>query len=345
MAISFDHLSSIISEVNFELFGIISPQNPPHFEIFKKWLDSGAHGDLHYLSSNMSIFNREHIINIWPECKSVIIVGFPYPPVLKMKSNTEDYGRIAAYACQEDYHFRIKRELNALVDQIISRINQKIESRIFCDTAPVLEKEYGYLAGLGWIGKNSLLINPRWGSFFNIGVVLLNLEVTSIKPIIIKDLCGECRMCIDICPTHCIQEDRTIFAGDCISNLTIEHRKKIPKGLREKMGDWIFGCDICQNVCPWNEKWMKTNDGEMYTISPQFNLHKLDNFSESQYAEKYQNTPLSRINYTKFLQNCLIAIGNSENTGLLPTIQKMSNIKHPFQIEKVIEWAVHRLTN
>ena len=243
--------------LGFVLAGVTTPEPPPHAAFFENWLSLDRHGRMGYLATERSRLCRGDPRQIMPECKSILVLAMPYSnpasasPSLSQPDTKRSRVRIAAYAWGRDYHDVIPERAKALVAFIEQRANRPVLSRCYTDTGPILERDLAQRAGLGWIGKNTCLINPTLGSYFLLAEILLDLDLQP-DAVFETDHCGSCTRCIQACPTDCILPDRSIDARRCISYLTIELKEAIPLELRPRMGDWIFGCDICQMVCPWN---------------------------------------------------------------------------------------------
>ena len=197
--------------------------------------------------------NRQRRANpklILPECQSILMLGIAYSPAPQPPISRGD-GQVASYAWGDDYHDVLPERLQAIVTFIEAQVGHSVPNRWYTDTGPILEREIAQRAGLGWIGKNTCLINPNSGSYFLLAEIFLGIELPPDDPIT-SDHCGTCTRCIEACPTNCILPNRTIDANRCISYLTIEEKGPIPVDLRPQMGNWVFGCDVCQQVCPWN---------------------------------------------------------------------------------------------
>ncbi|NVK84594.1 MAG: tRNA epoxyqueuosine(34) reductase QueG [Cytophagia bacterium] len=212
----------------------------------EKWLKSGAHGCMSYMENHFE--KRLDPTKLVPGAKSVVSLLYNYYPERDLADEKPDHTRLAKYAYGEDYHFVIKDKLKTLVQELQAEIGQ-IEGRVFVDSAPVMERQWAEKSGLGWIGKNTLLITKEQGSFFFLAELIIDLELEADGPI--KDYCGTCTRCVDACPTDAITAYQ-LDASKCISYLTIELKDGIPEEFRGKMENWAFGCDICQDVCPWN---------------------------------------------------------------------------------------------
>ena len=211
----------------------------------ENWLQSGKAGKMEYMSNHFD--KRLDTRLLVPDSKSVISLLYNYYPSQKQVVDTF---KISKYAYGQDYHFVIKEKLNELLDKLRIQFGN-IEGRVFVDSAPVMDKAWAKKAGMGWIGKNSNLIHPKKGSFFFIAELILDIELEADGPI--KDFCGTCTRCIDACPTDAIVEPYVVDGSKCISYLTIELKDEVlPSEFAGKMNDWVFGCDVCQDVCPWN---------------------------------------------------------------------------------------------
>jgi epoxyqueuosine reductase len=250
------------------------------------------------------------------------VLGIPYDKPVSSQEGDVMAGRIAAYAWGEDYHEKLKERLAALVEYLEGIVGHKVANRWYTDSGPILERELAQRAGLGWIGKNTMLISPHGGSYFLLAEILLGIELDFDAPIT-TDHCGTCRRCIDACPTNCILEDRTLDARRCISYLTIELNGPIPKDLRPQMGDWIFGCDICQMVCPWNERVANSHGDQGF--SAKFQPPKLDKelqLSTQDFNQKFSASPVKRAKRRGYLRNISVALGNSCQVGAVHVLTK-----------------------
>ncbi len=253
------------SDLGFDLVGIARAEPlPDHRDHLLNWVEQGRHTGMKWLANNIEL--RCDPTQVLPGCKSVIVVGVNYytdnpgdtppfiPPYCVGGDSDEPIGRIARYAQFADYHKTIGKQVKKLTRKIDDEYGT--ESRRYVDTGPVLEKVWAQKAGIGFIGKNGCLINQRQGSWFLLGVILTPLELTPDKAIE-TDFCGTCSACIDACPTDAIVSPGVLDSGRCLSYLTIEHRDEIEDDLKSHFTEWLFGCDICQDVCPYNKKLAK----------------------------------------------------------------------------------------
>lgn len=233
----------------FQHAGLTTPDPPSHLEVYEDWLAAGHHAGMAWMAADRNRQRRADPRLILPECQSILVLGIHYQPPKPPKNREGLFGQIASYAWGDDYHDVLPERLRAIVSFIEKQVGHPIPNRWYTDTGPLLEREMGQRAGLGWIGKNSCLINPQAGSYFLVAEILLGIELPPDKAFN-SDHCGSCTRCIEACPTRCILPNRTLDANRCISYLTIEEKGALPAALRSKIGNWVFGCDICQQVCP-----------------------------------------------------------------------------------------------
>jgi epoxyqueuosine reductase len=269
-------------------------------EHFKTWLDKNMHGEMGYMARNTE--KRLDPRLLLENAKSLIIVLQNYFP---QNTQTDSEAPVLSkYAYGTDYHFVIKDKLNKLLNHI-REINGPFNSRPFTDSAPVLERAWARRAGLGWIGKNSNLISVIYGSFFFIGEILLDIELPYDSPKVVSDHCGSCTRCIDACPTKAIVDNRIVDARKCISYQTIELKGDIDESLSEKFSDRVFGCDICQDVCPWNLKSTPHNEALFEPHPKLMELSRNDwfNMEKSTFNEFFKNSAVKRAGFHGLKRN------------------------------------------
>jgi epoxyqueuosine reductase len=274
------------------------------FSSFENWLSEKRHANMLYLERNKQLRNDPK--QILPSAKTMIVTATNYYSPYH-HSEKASYGKISRYAWGADYHKVIKKMLKKLVNAI-KEIEPEAESRYFVDSGPVLEKQWAVRSGMGWQGKNGLIIHPQLGTWFFLGVILSSLEIppdTSFT----KDLCKECTICIDSCPTKAIISPKVIDANKCIAYHTIESasENEIPEEISENLNSWLYGCDICQNVCPWNSKAKPSNINEFYpdSNSIEFLLDGVLSMNEDEFNTKFANSPVKRIGLKKLQRNAL----------------------------------------
>ncbi|MEO1518939.1 MAG: tRNA epoxyqueuosine(34) reductase QueG [Bacteroidota bacterium] len=247
----YTHRSQLIKnkayDLGFEFVGIArAEQMEEEARRLEAWLSKGMHGKMAYMGNHFE--KRVDPTKLVPGAKSVVSLMFNYYP--EEEQSDPEAPKLARYAYGEDYHFVLKGKLRELMEYIRLEIGE-VDGRCFVDSAPVMERDWARRAGVGWVGKNTLLIHPRRGSYFFLAELIIDLELSYDGPM--KDYCGRCRRCIDACPTEAISPEGYIVDGSkCISYFTIELKEAIPEDFRGKFDNWMFGCDICQEVCPWN---------------------------------------------------------------------------------------------
>jgi len=350
MRIQTEQIKAEANRLGFSFCGFAPVRQTPHFKEFFNWAASGMAGEMDYLSSDQVISSRENPIKNMDQTQSVMVLGLSYAPNDFNENNLINLdrptGKIAAYAGQRDYHKVLKEKCTQLIDFINATALKPLKYRIFIDSGPVMEKDFAYLSGLGWIGKNSLFFHPETGSYCVLVCVFLNHHFTTGEPYQ-DDPCGDCRLCIEACPTHCITENRTLDARRCISYLTIENKGEIPYELRDALGEWVFGCDVCQQVCPINRE-ILVNMSKPRTIPPRIiettiNLHSGLDMTANQFKERYQSTPIIRAGHDGFLRNLIIAAGNSRSHDLLDMLNRLLS-SHPSPlIRSHTSWAIRKI--
>lgn len=281
-------------QLGFYDCGIIQPRNFMEEEIhYNIWLDSGHHGNMNFLVENKD--KRLNPLNLYEEVKSIITVLYNYYP--KNTASKSKYV-ISNYALSIDYHKIIKNKLNKLLEYINSDL-QFVKGRVFTDSAPVLEKALARRAGLGWTGKNSLLLTKQ-GSFYFIGEIFVDIELEYDKPLD-YEYCGNCVKCIEACPTHAIYENHKIDATKCIAYHTIENNRELPIELKDKFQYRIYGCDICQDVCPWNSKIIPNLEVNEKIL--EMNDHDWENLTEEKFNELFAKSAIKRAKFNKLKRN------------------------------------------
>ncbi len=296
-----------------------------------------------YLAEERSLARRADPKQILPECKSILVLALPYSPLSRYHSSfipSPSSFRIAAYALGDDYHDIIPPRLKLLVEFIEEQLGHSVPNRYYTDTGPVLERELAQQAGLGWIGKNSMLINPNAGSTFFLAEILLGIELEPDTEII-TDHCGTCTRCLTACPTQCILPNRTLDARRCISYLTIELKNDIPENLRPLTEDWIFGCDVCQQVCPWN-RFSSPADS---TFEPKIPLPVVTSdltLTSVEFNQRFKKSPIKRAKRRGYLRNLAVAIGNNESDDDIPILEQASQDDEPMILEHT-KWALQRI--
>jgi epoxyqueuosine reductase len=321
-------------ECGFELSGIARAVPSADAARYLDWAGRGLGGAMGYLADRRAQI-RNDPRNLLPSARSIICVGKIYNTPHPHTSGDPEHAWISRYAWGEDYHDVLRAGLEELVRRM--RDEAEFEHKICVDTAPLLERSYARDAGLGWIGRNTCLIHQYAGSWFFLGELLVSLELEPDTPV--PDRCGSCTRCIDACPTRAIVPSAgggfELDARLCISYLTIERQGDVPSELRPGIGQHVFGCDICQDVCPWNSRAAMTLDSEFQPREVAPPLEKLAALTEQEFRDCFGGGPVTRAKYAGFLRNVAIAMGNSGSPRFREPLERLS--RHPN--ERVAEHA------
>ena len=299
------------NELGFELVGITPAAHSETIARYQRWIESGYAGEMSYLKKHLPL--KTDVRRLLAEAKSVISLAMNYYTLDPPETLTQDpeRGQISRYAWGDDYHELIRERLLELVTFIKQTAETQLRTRVCVDTAPIIEREYAQRAGIGWIGKNTNLIHWRSGSWYFLAEVLIDVALEYDTPDL-RGSCGTCTRCIEACPTDAIIEPNLLDARLCISYLTIELKESIPKALRPKIGNLIFGCDICQEVCPWNSKAVPTTEPAFQprdgNLAPK--LLSLVGMTQQEFSQRFKGSPIKRAKRQGFLRNVLVAIGN-----------------------------------
>jgi epoxyqueuosine reductase len=312
-------IKAAAQQLGFDLVGISPVQLPPHGESFARWLRDGFAGELGYMSRTKAL--RRDPNELVPWAQSIISVGMNYyTPYARSQNPAAAEGWISRYAWGDDYHELIKARLEQLLETIRTLCDGKIEGRAFVDSGPVLERDFAGVAGLGWIGKNTHLISPQRGSWFFLGELFVDLPLAYDRPM--RDRCGQCDLCLKTCPTNAFAGPYILDARRCISYLTIELKGAMPRHLRSLVGNHIFGCDICQEVCPYNVKSQATAEAAFGPrpglFAPQ--LIPLLSLTDAAFRQRFRGSPILRAKRRGFLRNVAVALGNLKSLEAVPAL-------------------------
>ncbi len=330
-------------ELGFQQVGIASVDLGEHEAHLQRWLDAGYQGEMDYMAAHGS--KRSHPEQLVPGTLRVITLRMDYLPgdtrMAEQLANPEK-AYVSRYALGRDYHKLIRKRLQQLAERIQKEIGP-FGFRAFVDSAPVLEKAIAENAGLGWIGKNTLVLNRKAGSYFFLGELFIDFELP-IDPPHASEHCGRCTACLDICPTAAFVDPYVLDARKCISYLTIELKGAIPVELRAPIGNRVFGCDDCQMVCPWNRFAKATDKGD---FKPR---HDLDNaelaglfmWTEDEFLSRTEGSPLRRTGYLNWLRNLAVGLGNAPST--IPVLEALkARREHPSElVREHVEWALEQ---
>lgn len=308
------------------------------------WLKNKFHGEMYYMEKHGT--KRSRPDKLMPGAIRVISFRMNYLNNNTYESekvlNNKNLAYISRYALGNDYHSEMRNRLHIIAKKINNEIKD-FKYRAFVDSAPVLEKAIAQKAGLGWIGKNTLLINKKNGSYFFLGEIYTNIDFETDEKS--ESYCGDCNKCITTCPTNAILAPHVLDAKKCIAYLTIELKGAIPKKYRDSIGNRVFGCDDCQIVCPWNRFSSETKIEEFGHNNKldSASLISLFNWSEKEFKENTKNTPINRISYFQWLRNISIGLGNSnKSVDVLDCLEKKKNISNDSLLIEHIDWAISK---
>ena len=334
------------ARLGFDLCGIAPAGAFPELQFLAEWLDRGYAGEMHYMHRTAE--RRADVRAVMPSARSVISLGVVYnaPRPYSIESADSSRAAIARYAWGDDYHVVIEHRLAALVDSLRAVAGDAWEARAYVDTGPVQERVYAQHAGLGWIGKNTCVINPQLGSWIFLAAIICSLPLQPDAPAL--DQCGTCSLCLEACPTGALVEPHVLDSTRCLSYLTIELKGPIPPEHREAVGEHAYGCDICQEVCPWNlspstgvttgREWQPRNglDGPR--------LLDLWQQSDDDLRRLLKGSPMKRVGVKRLRRNLAVAIGNSGDASAAARLEESAE---PASLEPLVSehvaWAVEKL--
>ncbi len=317
--------------------------DPVRAQRLEQWLGEGAHGSMEWMETRKQ--QRVSPQGLWPEARSVIALGMSYAPdgdPLAL-ANDPEAARVSVYARGRDYHDVVKKALKALARWLVVQ-RPDSELKVFVDTAPVMEKPLGEVAGIGWQGKHTNLVSTAHGSWLFLGAIYSTLDFVPDAPH--PDRCGTCRQCQDACPTDAFPQPYRLDARRCISYLTIEHKGPVPEEFRAALGNRIYGCDDCLAVCPWNKfadtahRHMKLAPREELTAP---RLAQFLAFDDAGFRQFFSGSPIKRIGRDRFVRNCLYAAGNSGSAALVEPVEKLRGDPDPV-VRDAADWASARLS-
>jgi epoxyqueuosine reductase len=326
-------VQSLAKAHGFSRAGICQAGPTPKADVLDDFLARGYHGDMGWLARNPQW--RKDITTRYPWAKSFVVLSIDYPPELPEKlPDKSALPMIARYARGPDYHDVYQQPLRDLQDAIIKAGGQGTQALAYQDTGPFLERAIAQQAGLGWVGKNTMLIDPQRGSWSFLALVVTSLELTPDTPG--TDHCGTCTRCLEACPTDAFPEPYRMDATRCISYLTIEHKGAIDPALHEGVGEWLFGCDICNEVCPWNSKAPQTR-AEPGAELAGLTLSKLFTAKAEHLHKRIAGTPLERTGEARLKRNAAIVAGNLRDEKLLPSLEQAARHDEPYVRQAVYQ--------
>ncbi len=355
-----DRIKEKAYDLGFDLIGIAPATRAPHAEAYRRWLAQGYQAGMQWLGREPQ--RREDLRNVVEGAQSVVVVGISYHVLDPAAEIWHDpsRGKIARYAWGLDYHDVLLPRLRELGDFIDQNVGEPRRQRSYIDTGPILERDFAAQAGLGFIGKNTLLISPKWGSYLFLGEILIDLELDYDPPS--PDggascqidppgqskrvgTCGNCTRCLEICPTHAFPAPYILDSNRCISYLTIEHKGSIPLELRPLLGNWIYGCDDCQEICPWVRRYSQPRQSDFLTYDPDLVAPKLIDLmqlDDVDFRSRFKGSPIKRTKRRGLLRNVAIALGNWGDEAAMPILEQACQDPEPL-IQEHAAWALARI--
>jgi epoxyqueuosine reductase len=333
-----DQLVSLARELGFDSCRIAACDTPAHAAEFREWLRDGAHGKMNYMQRGEE--KRCDAQKVLPGAKSIVVLALNYFQGRESRrSQTAATGRIARYAWGDDYHDLIEAKLDK-IDEFLDGFGG--QQKCYVDTGPILERDHAAQAGIGWHGKNTMLIDERLGTWFFLAEILTTLELPPDR--LVQDRCGTCERCITACPTGAITAPHRLDARRCISYLTIELKGSIPLELRPLIGDRIFGCDDCLDVCPWN-RFAQVSHETAFSARKSttgMSLREYLELTDAEFRQLFKNSPIKRIKRRGFLRNVCVALGNVGDLSDLPALERAAADPEPLIAEHAA-WAIERI--
>lgn len=332
-------------ELGFNMAGVTRAQPSPTLAAYEHWVEAGMHGSMGYMARPDRVARRRDLNVILPGALSLAVVGLDYRSFDIPDQILQDpsRGRFASYAWGLDYHDVMTPRLEALAAWMQSK--QPIQQRVYVDTGAILERSHAQQAGLGFVGKNTMLIHPRRGSTFFIGEIITDVEFDTYDIARRETMCGSCTRCLQACPTNAFPQPHVLDARRCISYLTIEHKGSIDEELRSLMGNWIFGCDVCQDVCPFQRFAEPTNEllfhpSDVDRAAP--SLLDLLELDDEGFHTRFFRSPVYRIKRERLVRNACIAAGNWGDRRAVPLLEKLLNDESPL-VREHAKWALDQI--
>ncbi len=341
------HLRDHAAALGFNLVGLTPAAPSPHLHAYLRWLDAGQHAEMAYMKRPDRVARRRDLRAILPGVRSLVIVGLDYHTLSLPAAALTDpgRGRIAAYAWGQDYHRLMLPRLKALAEWLQAESGTEARSRAYVDTGAVLERSHAQQAGLGFTGKNTMLIHPRRGSDFFLGEVLTEAVFDGYDQPQPEGRCGGCTRCLTACPTQAFVAPYVLDARRCLSYLTIEHRGWIDRPLRSRLGNWVFGCDVCQAVCPWQRFAVQTRESDFFPIdldraAPP--LEQLLALTADSFQQRFGGSAVERAGRDQLVRNACLAAANGGQTRREPLLARLLADLSPM-VRGHAGWALARL--
>lgn len=303
-------------DLGFCLCGVTTTEPTQNFSRYEEWISKNYHGEMNYLASEKHRLLRQFPALLVPWAKSIVVLAWPYR--LNRSQPFDPAGQIAGYVGTIDYHFLLPQKIQELLNDLSTRLTHPLQSQFFCDSAPLLERELAVRAGLGWIGRNSCLISPKYGSALLLAELFLDLELPPDQPFI-QNLCGNCQRCVNTCPTNCIlQNDNEIDARLCLSTLTIENKTLFSQTQIQSTGNHLFGCDVCQAVCPWNRN-EGTQANSVTQLTETEMLAELA-LSDAEFKNRFQSSAILRTKRRGWVRNLCAVLTNLKSINAFDSL-------------------------
>ncbi len=332
-----ERLTSFAQQIGFDSCRIAACGAPTYGTEFREWLREGAHGEMNYMERGEE--KRCDPQKVLPGARSIVVLALNYFQGEQVQASGDAKGKIARYAWGDDYHQVVESKLDK-IDTFLRDLGG--QQKCYVDTGPILERDHAAQAGIGWHGKNTMLIDERLGTWFFLAEILTTLELPPDQPV--ADRCGTCERCIKACPTGAITAPHRLDARRCISYLTIELKGSIPLELRPLVGDRIFGCDDCLDACPWNRFAQVSHEtafaARHSTIG--MSLREYLELTDGEFRAVFKNSPIKRIKRRGFLRNVCVALGNSGDVSDIPALERALANEEPLIAEHA-EWAIHQI--
>jgi epoxyqueuosine reductase len=347
MAVSTTQLKRKAHELGFDIVGVTPAEPASTLDAYFRWIENGLHADMGYLARPDRQERRKDLNIIVPNVRSIVLVGLNRYNNSVPKDVLEDpsRGRIASYAWGDDYHEIVQKRLEILADWLGEEAGYDINHKAYIDTGPVLERAHAQQAGMGFVGKSAILINPKWGSHFSIGEILTDLEFTTYDEPIKNTSCGYCTRCLISCPTDAFVEPYVLNAKRCIAYQTLENKGWIDRELRPLMGNRILGCDVCQDVCPWQKYASPTKEEALYPVNydraapPLLDLLAID---DAKFAEIFKGSGVFRVKRERIVRNACVAAGNWGSADAIPQLTMLLDDPSPL-IRGHAAWALGQI--
>jgi epoxyqueuosine reductase len=341
-----EHLKQKAIELGFNFAGVTRAEPSPTLEAYHRWIAAGMHGSMGYMARPDRVERRNDLNVILSGVQSLVMVGLDYRPMVDAQALQEPgRGRIASYAWGLDYHDILQPRLESLAEWMRQETGIDSEHRVYVDTGAVLERSHAMQAGLGFTGKNTMLIHPRRGSYFFLGEILTTLPFDEYDTPHQPTMCGSCTRCLTACPTNAFPKPFVLDARRCISALTIEHKGWIPHELRPLIRNWVYGCDVCQDVCPWQRFTLPTTEEafvpmDVDRVAPK--IVELLSMNEAEFKARFARSPIIRIKRDRMVRNACIAAGNWGEESVIPPLERLLHDSAPI-VRGHAAWALSQV--